>query len=122
DTGPQLIEVGARLGGDFIATHLTPLSTGVDMVDAIIAIATGQPCPVTPKPLRVSAVRFGHVPVAPNAALPAALQQDALDRSGADEVGLLGGSSSLSPTSSVERGAYAIAVGATRDEALQHCT
>ena len=34
-----LMEVGARLGGDFISTELTHLSTGVDMVAAAIDVA-----------------------------------------------------------------------------------
>lgn len=36
-----LMEVGARLGGDFISTELTHLSTGVDMVAAAIDVALG---------------------------------------------------------------------------------
>jgi len=40
--GPRLIEIGGRLGGDRIATHLTPLSTGVRMVRAAILLAFGE--------------------------------------------------------------------------------
>lgn len=36
-----LMEIGARLGGDFISTELTHLSTGVDMVAAAINVALG---------------------------------------------------------------------------------
>lgn len=36
-----LMEVGARLGGDFISTELTHLSTGFDMVAAAIDVALG---------------------------------------------------------------------------------
>lgn len=36
-----LMEIGARLGGDFISTVLTPLSTGIDMVAAAIDAALG---------------------------------------------------------------------------------
>lgn len=40
-----LMEIGARLGGDFISTELTHLSTGVDMVAAAINVALGvEPC------------------------------------------------------------------------------
>ena len=40
-----LMEIGARLGGDFISTELTHLSTGVDMVAAAINCALGiSPC------------------------------------------------------------------------------
>jgi biotin carboxylase len=36
-----IIEIGPRLGGDFITSHLVPLSTGVNMEDQLIRIATG---------------------------------------------------------------------------------
>lgn len=36
-----LMEVGARLGGDFISTELTHLSTGIDMMAAAIDVALG---------------------------------------------------------------------------------
>ena len=43
--GPKLVELGARMGGDCIATHLVPLSTGVDMVNASIELSLGlEPC------------------------------------------------------------------------------
>lgn len=38
---PYIIEVGARLGGDFICTELVYLSTGIDMVAAAINCALG---------------------------------------------------------------------------------
>jgi len=40
--GPKLIEIAARLGGDRISTHLTPLSTGVNLVRAVIELALGR--------------------------------------------------------------------------------
>lgn len=36
------IEVGARMGGDFIGSHLVKLSTGFDFVKAVIDIALGS--------------------------------------------------------------------------------
>jgi biotin carboxylase len=57
-TGPKLIEIGARLGGDFITTELVPRSTGVDMVEAIIRIALGE-CPDwTPKYSKGAAISY----------------------------------------------------------------
>lgn len=45
DNKAYLMEVGARLGGDFISTELTHLSTGIDMVAAAINVALGiEPC------------------------------------------------------------------------------
>jgi biotin carboxylase len=40
--GARLIEIGARLGGDRISTHLTPLSTGVNLVRVAILLALGE--------------------------------------------------------------------------------
>lgn len=41
DGKPYIMEIGARLGGDFISTQLTHLSTGIDMVGAAIDVAMG---------------------------------------------------------------------------------
>lgn len=40
--GPKIVELGARLGGDCITTHLVPLSTGINMVEACIRISLGE--------------------------------------------------------------------------------
>jgi biotin carboxylase len=40
--GARLIEIGARLGGDRISTHLTPLSTGVSLVRVAVLLALGE--------------------------------------------------------------------------------
>ena len=45
DGKAYLMEIGARMGGDFISTVLTRLSTGVDMIAAAINCALGiEPC------------------------------------------------------------------------------
>ena len=49
DGEPYLMEIGARLGGDFISTELTHLSTGVDMVAAAIDVALGVEPDLSPK-------------------------------------------------------------------------
>lgn len=42
---PYIMEIGARMGGDFISTVLTRLSTGVDMIAAAVNCALGiEPC------------------------------------------------------------------------------
>lgn len=40
--GPKIIEIGARLGGDFISSYLTQASCGVNMDKAAIQIAIGK--------------------------------------------------------------------------------
>lgn len=40
-----IIEIGARMGGDCIATDLTPISTGKDFVSMVVDVACGnEPC------------------------------------------------------------------------------
>lgn len=56
--GPKLVEIGARLGGDNITTHLVPLSTGVNMVECCIKIALGEKPDIKPKWNRGSAIRY----------------------------------------------------------------
>lgn len=56
--GPKIIELGARLGGDCITTHLVPLSTGVDMVENTIRIAIGEKPDLSPKWNKGSAIRY----------------------------------------------------------------
>lgn len=56
--GPKIVELGARLGGDNITTHLVPLSTGVDMVECCIKIALGDEPDFSPKFEKGSAIRY----------------------------------------------------------------
>lgn len=56
--GPKIVELGARLGGDCIATHLVPLSTGVNMVKACIDIALGGKPNLIPTMKCGSAIRY----------------------------------------------------------------
>ena len=57
--GPVIMEVGPRMGGDYITTELTPRSTGVDMVEATIRLALGQTPDLTPRPQpRGVAIRY----------------------------------------------------------------
>jgi carbamoyl-phosphate synthase large subunit len=41
-TGPKIIEIGARLGGDYISSYLTLYSTGISMDAAVADIAMGN--------------------------------------------------------------------------------
>ena len=60
--GPKMIELGARMGGDNITTHLVPLSTGIDMVASTIQIALGEQADVTPSLNCGSAIRYFEAP------------------------------------------------------------
>lgn len=39
----MIIEIGARMGGDFIGSNLVEMSSGIDFVKAVIHVALGQP-------------------------------------------------------------------------------
>lgn len=55
----KIIEIGARMGGDFIGSHLVPLSTGYDFVEFVIKCALGeQPIFRYQKTTKVAAVKF----------------------------------------------------------------
>lgn len=62
DRGPVMIELGARMGGDNITTHLVPLSTGIDMVGATIKVALGEDPDIRPTLHCGSAIRYFDVP------------------------------------------------------------
>jgi biotin carboxylase len=47
--GPFIMEIGARLGGDYITTELVPRSTGIDMVEGAINLALGRSPDLTPR-------------------------------------------------------------------------
>ena len=61
--GPVMIELGARMGGDNITTHLVPLSTGIDMVKATIDVALGETPDIIPTLHNGSAIRYFEVPL-----------------------------------------------------------
>ncbi len=56
--GPKMVELGARMGGDCITTHLVPLSTGIDMVGCTIKLACGEKIDIEPKFNKGSAIRY----------------------------------------------------------------
>ena len=56
--GPKMVELGARMGGDCITTHLVPLSTGIDMVRSTIEIACGQKTDIEAKFSKGAAIRY----------------------------------------------------------------
>ena len=55
--GPKMVELGARMGGGCITTHLVPLSTGIDMIKSVMDLAMGKEPDITPKFDKGSALR-----------------------------------------------------------------
>lgn len=60
DTGPQLIEVNGRLGGDLIP-YLGELATGIDPGRVAADVACGREPDLTPRRSRVAGIRFCYV-------------------------------------------------------------
>ena len=58
EEGPKIVELGARLGGDCITTHLVPLSTGINMVECCVKIALGEHPNIDRKFSKGSAIRY----------------------------------------------------------------
>ena len=57
-SGVKVVEIAARLGGDFITSRLVPLSTGVDMVDCSLSHVVGEYVDCDIKLKRGAAIRF----------------------------------------------------------------
>lgn len=55
--GPRMVELGSRMGGGCITTHLVPLSTGIDMIKCVMDIAMGNEPDLKPKFKKASALR-----------------------------------------------------------------
>ncbi len=58
EDGPKIVELAARLGGDFITSKLVPLSTGIDMVGASVLLATGEEVDLEHKWQKGAAIHF----------------------------------------------------------------
>ncbi len=53
-----MIEIGARLGGDFISSYLTKASTGVSMDKAAVQVALGNKPDLDVKYSRYSMIKY----------------------------------------------------------------
>ena len=58
ERGIFVIETSPRLGGDYITSTLTPLSTGVNIEDELLKISLGETINPAPKAVQYSGVRF----------------------------------------------------------------
>jgi len=60
--GPKMVEIGARLGGDFIASYLTKASTGISMDKAAVQIALGKKPDLVKTENVFSYIKYFHLP------------------------------------------------------------
>ena len=58
EKGPVIIEIGARLGGDYITSDLVPLATGVNMIENIIKLSLGEQINTLKNKNRYAGVQF----------------------------------------------------------------
>lgn len=58
ETGAKIVEIAARLGGDFITSRLVPLSSGVNMNECELSMALGEKVNYKRTLTQGSAIRF----------------------------------------------------------------
>ena len=119
--GPKIVEVGARLGGGCITSHLVPLSTGVSMVKAAIQNSIGESPDIEHKFSKGAAIRFfdshkGTITAFENVesalSMPGVIEISFFKNVGED-IGEL--------KTGLDRVGYVIAQGEDREDAVKKC-
>ena len=119
--GPKMVEIGARMGGDCIASHLVPLSTGVDMVGGVIRMALGQEPDLKAQCANGAAIRYFDAPPGVIRAIQgveealrvAGVEEIVFTKRAGDLVGRVGSSS--------DRAGFVIARADTAHQAVARC-
>lgn len=117
--GPKIVELAARLGGDFITSKLVPLSTGVDMVGNSVLLATGANVDLTPTRQNGSAIHF--IQGAEGILKNIVVDEKIYHLEGIEEVSLYKkpGDLTHSTRSSNDRLGHVVTTGKTASEALE---
>lgn len=120
-SGPKMVELGARMGGDCITTHLVPLSTGVDMIKATIDVSLGLTPDITPLFKKGSAIRFLDAPCGIISSIKGVEEAKLLD--GVHEVSITKsvGNEVTKIHSSLDRCGFVIAQCDTPNQAIEVC-
>lgn len=120
-TGPKMVELGARMGGDCITTHLVPLSTGIDMIKATIDVSLGLNPDITPTLHKGSAIRFFDAPCGVISAIEGVEESQAID--GVQEISFTKsvGDEVTEIHSSLDRCGFVIAQCDSASEAIEVC-
>ena len=121
ERGPVMIELGARMGGDNITTHLVPLSTGIDMVGSTIKVALGEEPDIDPTLHCGSAIRYFEVPYGTIKAIDGVAEAEKI--SGVKQIIFtkVVGEQSTPIECSNDRVGFVIAQGGTAEEAVSAC-
>ena len=118
DDEAYLMEIGARMGGDFISTELTHLSSGIDMVAATINVVLGIEPNLTPtEPKHCVCIRY----FTPKPGIVKAIENgDALKRSDVydSEIYVKPGDEVKEVKSSLDRSGHVIVTAETVKEAI----
>lgn len=119
--GPVMIELGARMGGDNITTHLVPLSTGIDMVGSTIKVSLGEQPDIEPTLHCGSAIRYFQVPFGTIKAIENV--EEAKKIKGVRQITFTKGvgEESTPIQCSNDRIGFVIAQGATAEDAVDAC-
>lgn len=119
--GPKIVEIGARLGGDNITTHLVPLSTGIDMVKCCIQIALGEKVDLKAKISKGSAIRYFKTELGEIEDIEGI--EEAKKINGIQQISLIYniGEKIKSIQNSTDRAGFVIAQAATPEEAIKTC-
>lgn len=121
ENGAKLVEIAARLGGDFITSKLVPLSTGVDLTENCINSVIGEKVDVKKKEKKGAAIRFVQgkegiitsiIGVAEAEQMKGVIEVEIYKKLG-DRITKLENSS--------DRIGHVIAIGNTADEAEENC-
>lgn len=119
--GPKIVEIAARLGGDFITSRLVPLSTGINMVRESVKLALGEDVCLDKTRNSGAAIRFLCATETGTISKIEGVQ-DALAEEGICEVVLYvePGEKVSRVKSSNDRIGHIIAIGQNADEAWNH--
>jgi len=121
DDGPKIVELGARMGGDCITTHLVPLSTGIDMIGNTIKSVLGEEPDLEQKLWKGSAIRYFNAPHGVICEISGVEEAEKLD--GVQEVTFVKqvGDTVGEIVSSTDRVGFVIAQAESAEEAVEVC-
>lgn len=121
--GPKMVEIGGRLGGDYITTVLVPTSTGINMSEYEILRAIGTPKKFAYPQVnsRGAAVRF--IEVVEGVLDSVEINYKAESMVGIEEIKLIckAGKAYGKAQNNNDRFGYVIATGKTAKEAVSRC-
>lgn len=119
--GPKIVELGARLGGDNITSHLVPLSTGVNLVECCIRVALGEEPDISAKIKKASAIRYLNTDVGIISNITGI--EDAMEIDGVHQISMVHHEGELAGEirNSVDRVGFVIAQAETPKQAIEIC-